>query len=190
MTAVLTQQQIVEQMMNIALILGKQKKMSGAKQCVTDFFTLFNQFHEITPQESYELATKLNEIRGLTESEQEYLQLYSENLLDILKKINARMESTLAPAINYIKATKKLYADSYKRDREKYVAFIDQIENTENKVMTSPLYERKYHEALFAGKHKGFLHARINQNLRILYVVKGDNATFWHIVTKDEMERS
>ncbi len=73
-----------------------------------------------------------------------------------------------------------------------YASWSAQIKSTEEQIMTSTVYEKKLHEKIIYGKNcKGYLHARITDNLRLMYLYYREEKriVFDNIVTKNDLDK-
>lgn len=92
----------------------------------------------------------------------------------------------------YLNAKIIAKTEEYKKDCSKYSSWIKNILEVETKIQTYSGYTKNLHEKLIHGKLKGKLHARISENLRIIYSWDPQKAaiTYEKIITKNEMEKN
>lgn len=82
--------------------------------------------------------------------------------------------------------------EEYKKDCEKYSSHKKNIESLENKIITAEFYQKNLHQEMKRGvKWKDHLHARLSDNLRIMYSWTKETKilTFKGIITKNELEK-
>lgn len=87
-----------------------------------------------------------------------------------------------------------VFSDNYLKARKKYRSYEKQIEKLEYDIRTKQeFYDKKLNEPLkHSKKYKNNLHARLTDNLRIIYLYDEelDLIDFRNIITHDEMDKS
>jgi mRNA-degrading endonuclease YafQ of YafQ-DinJ toxin-antitoxin module len=91
----------------------------------------------------------------------------------------------------FIRPQSTSYDEQYLIDKEKFNAMRGQIEATEAKIVSQP-YDKRLHEEMIYGKYKSLRHARINDNLRILYAWDASRKllVYKRVITHTELEQS
>jgi len=92
----------------------------------------------------------------------------------------------------YLDVKSIVYSDTYKRALQQYISLEKNIRATEGKIIAWPVFSKKLHEPIIAGKYAGQLHARVTENIRIMYTYDRKTKTiyFMDIVTKNDLEKS
>ena len=92
----------------------------------------------------------------------------------------------------YINADKIEKTKKYMKDCEKYIDHIDQIEEMEQRIITSSFYQKKLHKPIIHGEWTEALHAHLTDNLRIMYYwyPKKKILVYEAIITHDELDKS
>lgn len=125
------------------------------------------------------------------------MKIYIKNALQQVEK---EEQKNKGKPTGYLKSIDYTYTKEYEKDRKKYTGIIHFIDDTEKNIMTWSNYNRELHEKMKKGKWKGYIHARINDNFRIMYITTqstieidgeeyaGNIITFKRIVKHDEIE--
>ena len=110
------------------------------------------------------------------------IKQYLEELLFIISKIKEKNKTYLDVDLKNVDRS-----DRYKVDCERYSD--KNIQSIEKRILESPFYQKKLHEFLKEGNWRGRYHARLDDNLRIIYNWDKDNKKikFEAIVTHDEL---
>ena len=121
---------------------------------------------------------------------------YKEEIQQAVKSIFSFINTTekLQPQTKrYFEGPTPIKTEEYNKDCEKYYNLKDEIKNVEDKIMNSPVYQKKLHEPLKENKTwPNHLHARLTDNLRIVYFYnkKTREITFKRVVTHNEIDKS
>jgi len=112
----------------------------------------------------------------------------------LLKYISAIVSAPAATKQKtYIDATGGISATSeYDDKKRKYSSYNDKIADVEEKIVRSFVFTKKLHEPIKHGKYAGYLHARITENLRIIYIwdARSKALIFTNILTKNELDQT
>ena len=93
----------------------------------------------------------------------------------------------------YFEGATPIKTEEYNRDCEKYSSYTKNIIEVEKKILDSPYYQKKLHEEIEEHKiWKGYRHARLTGNLRIIYTWKKEEKSiiFYAIITKNEFDKN
>ncbi len=191
--------------LNLSLI--KFRDVLQKHNVIADLISVKNSFYN-----SYStLKTKFDAEAGLTK--EQYAQdpaTYKVLLTDEFKPVvdqivntanteKAKIESLFqAESAEMFKPFLDIDADKIKRTKKylsacaSYAGWNAQIKSTEEQIMTSTVYDKKLHEKIIYGKNcKGYLHARITDNLRLMYLYYREEKriVFDNIVTKNDLDK-
>lgn len=100
-----------------------------------------------------------------------------DNAKSALTELN-KVEEKESGLLAYIKIIK---TENYKNNVNKFKNMEKQIINTENKIKKAERYIKELHEKIKVGKYKDCLHARVNENIRIIYYVDQDTRRLFYI---------
>lgn len=105
----------------------------------------------------------------------------------------SRTEEKKSVEKSYLQYSSIEKTEDYKEDCKKYLAYKKNIDEIEKKVLNSPSYQKKLHELLkYNKKWPEHLHARLTDNLRIIYFYDKDTKEiiFKRIITHDELDKN
>ena len=105
---------------------------------------------------------------------------YLEELLFVILKTKEANKTYLEVDLKNVSKN-----DRYKVDCERYSD--KNIQIVEKRILESPVYQKKLHEFLKEGNWRKRYHARLDDNLRIIYSWKNKKVIFEAIVTHDEL---
>ncbi len=110
-------------------------------------------------------------------------------LIAILDKVHRFEQPVLQKQPTYLGCSNKVYTEQYLKEKKSFSSLTRLIERTEDDTMNSPNFNPHLHGLLHHAL-KGFLHARVNQNIRILYFVDRNNnrVIFERVVKHDEID--
>ncbi len=105
-------------------------------------------------------------------------------ILDIIETKRAIIDGKDAFILPKTTQRSNKYIDDCKKYSDKNIA------DVETKIITYP-YAKKLHEKITAGKWKGYLHARLTENIRIMYLWFPEERLLRYeaIITKNELEK-
>ena len=170
---------LIESLVNLCL-----KKLSDIYFILSTFSELLQVYNKIEDSGlRYNLETKGKEI--LVSRDPIKFKKYLDELSVIISTAKKQQKTYLDVDKNNIVKT-----DNYKKDCSKFKSIKELIEETESKILNSPVFQRKLHEDLdYPLRFAGHLHARINQSLRIIYTYSREERkiVFKSIISHDEM---
>lgn len=127
------------------------------------------------------LKEKFNEIQ--TSTEIDVIIKKCNELLSLLIENKKQQYKT------FLGITEFDYTKEYKRARKKYKSLLNRIDEVEARIKFSTEFRKKLHEPIKHGKYKGFRHAYLTNNLRIIYYTN-KKIVFFDIITKNELEKT
>lgn len=170
----------------VNVLKAKRQNLREVYSIISQILKLINEISDQTIQKK--LKTKI-------------VQLQNNITGDITSLLGEVIEYISAILINPITPKQKTYINptgginetvEYISKKKKYSAFKNNIAEVEIKITHWPEYARKLHEQIIRGKYKGHLHARITDNLRIIYLwnTKNKTLTYVDIITKNEFDQT
>ena len=174
---------LIENIIN--LCIRKIKDLYFVKSSFADLINVYLLLEDKGLKHNIE--TKAKEI--LTETDLNKIKKYLQELLIIVSTANKSAET-------YIKVdeNKRFKSDRYKEDCKRYENLEKNIKELENKILNSPIYQKRLHERIKENNKTwpGYLHARLTSNIRIMYIYdqKERKITFDAIITKNEFDKS
>src|SRR3989344_2923954 len=126
----------------------------------------------LNPTKSTELINVLNQTYSLAPDEPEYIPIIMAQALQIVNSVEQEFAQRTARHHNsYLKVGGVEKSSEYLKAREKYSSFRSQIDKLEEDIEYYPSYDPKLHERMKYGMFKRKFHARLTDNLRVIYSV-------------------
>ena len=82
--------------------------------------------------------------------------------------------------------------NNYSKAKNKYKSSLKAIEKCGSDILSAKEYVKNLHEPIKHGKYAGYLHARIDNNLRLMYFIDTNTKILWfdNLITKNELEKA
>ncbi len=171
---------LIENLINLCL-----RKLNDSYFVQSTFADLKRLYENLDDKDlKFNIKIKSEEI--LTERNQGKIKKYLEELLFIISKTMYINKTYLDVPLDDEHVGR---SNDYKNDCRRYIAFEKNINEMENRILTSSVYQKKLHEFLKEGNWKNYYHARLTDNLRIIFRWDKENkkVKFEAIVTHDEI---
>lgn len=176
-------EEILEQLLANFTAVSKVQNSQEAYKITGHIFNLLRKLEPLDKS----LAEKISKITASISSsaDLEEIQNYANIILKELAEVQ-KSEKRFIPKLRIA------WSKEYKRDIERYQHIKSQILETERAIILSPSFQKKLHEPIKRGKYKGCPHARLTDNMRIIYVVDyaQNKLVYITILTKNDFENS
>lgn len=146
---------------------------------------------------SFNLLTKLRRINEPLANKLSSVTISIGNSSDINEICNSAKSALtnlaeVKEAVRFLSNQKFIETDEYKRDVSNYESIKNQIESTKAKIKDAAEYQGDLHEKIKRGKYEGCLHARINDNMRLIYYVDPESKTAYYvcIINHNDLDNS
>src|SRR3989344_1900256 len=146
----------------------------------------------VDAQDSAALVANVNQLFTLGAEDLEYVPLVVADGRKIVERLKNKLVEKTKQEATYLKVKREVRTSDYERACSKYAYHGAQIKKLEQDVQKEPTYNSKLHELMRHGKYQGKIHARLTDNLRLIYSVDSSTRTivFENIITHDELDKS
>lgn len=174
----------------IRLEIVKSDK-SKLRVAIPQLFKAVESLAFLNKEESSKLKTSLLELNSLTDNQS--INLKIDEIILQLSEIKTKSKDTQNTyLVKYygIKGVKR--TNNYSKAIDKYKSNARAIEKCESNILSAKEYIKNMHEPIKHGKYAGYLHARIDNNLRLMYFIDMNTKILWfdNVITKNDLEKS
>ncbi len=159
-------------------------------------FKAADQLSAIDKSSASEIKARLLELNSLTDETEIISKI--EEIKVILAKVKEKQKTIVLDQysgtylVKYygIKGVER--TGNYLKANDKYKSSLKAIKKCESDILSTKEYIKNLHEPIKYGKYAGYLHAKIDNNLRLMYFVDTNTKILWfdNIITKNELEKS
>jgi len=179
----MNQEEIIEQLRANFIALSKIQSLKDAYKITGYVFNLLQKLELLDKT----LSEKLSSITANISQSTDF-----SNIQDLANSALALLASSKIKQKRYLKLDNKVESDDFIFSKEKYANIRYLIDTTKEKLEVAEGYVPNLHRPIKRGKYAKCLHAHVNENIRIMYILDPEQKKLIYIdiISKNDFENS